>query len=179
MESRIRRKVYVRFGEGCDPFSRNLERSKGMGAKGSVRTFEKLDWRVGADRRPTPTLRGHERRLRPQAVVCPPTAWGSPGVKGRTKQSPTVDACKPGREGEEHERAPDPSSEPTSQSGLAGLVYKDTVPGPRALSSVVCTPLGPRRTARPYGDSPTPIRNRVTADRLPRDDLSSRAGGQP
>ena len=32
----------VRFGGGCDPFSRNLERSKGMGAKGSVRTFENL-----------------------------------------------------------------------------------------------------------------------------------------
>jgi len=30
------------LGGGCDPFSRNLERSKGMGAKGSVRTFENL-----------------------------------------------------------------------------------------------------------------------------------------
>ena len=26
----------------CDPFSRNLEQSKGMGAKGSMRTFENL-----------------------------------------------------------------------------------------------------------------------------------------
>jgi hypothetical protein len=33
-------KYPVRFGGGCDPFSRNLERSKGMGAKGAVRTFE-------------------------------------------------------------------------------------------------------------------------------------------
>ena len=36
------RKYPVRFGGGCDPFSRNLERSKGMGAKGSLRTFENL-----------------------------------------------------------------------------------------------------------------------------------------
>ena len=35
-------KSHVRFGGGCDPFSRNLERSKGMGAKGSLRTFENL-----------------------------------------------------------------------------------------------------------------------------------------
>src|SRR5712692_1167412 len=42
VESRIRGNVNVRFGGGCDPFSRNLERSKGMGAKGSVRTFENL-----------------------------------------------------------------------------------------------------------------------------------------
>src|SRR2546427_1842456 len=34
--------LHVRFCGGCDPFSRNLERSKGMGAKGSVRTFENL-----------------------------------------------------------------------------------------------------------------------------------------
>jgi len=33
---------HVRFCGGCDPFSRNLERSKGMGAKGSWRTFENL-----------------------------------------------------------------------------------------------------------------------------------------
>src|SRR5260370_35375226 len=33
-------KLHARFGGGCDPFSRNLERSKGVGAKGSVRTFE-------------------------------------------------------------------------------------------------------------------------------------------
>src|SRR2546428_2864033 len=42
LESRMMRKCPVRFGGGCDPFSRNLERSKGMGAKGSVRTFENL-----------------------------------------------------------------------------------------------------------------------------------------
>src|SRR2546428_13746651 len=42
MESRMRPKVQVRFGEGCDPFSRNLERSKGMGARGSLRTSENL-----------------------------------------------------------------------------------------------------------------------------------------
>ena len=34
--------LHVRFCGGCDPFSRNLGRSKGMGAKGSVRTFENL-----------------------------------------------------------------------------------------------------------------------------------------
>jgi len=42
MESRVRGNVQARFGEGCDPFSRNLEQSKGMGAKGSMRTFENL-----------------------------------------------------------------------------------------------------------------------------------------
>jgi len=42
LESRMRCKSHVRFGGGCDPFSRNLERSKGMGAKGAVRTFENL-----------------------------------------------------------------------------------------------------------------------------------------
>ncbi len=40
--SRMTRECPVRFCEGCDPFSRNLERSKGMRAKGSVRTFENL-----------------------------------------------------------------------------------------------------------------------------------------
>jgi len=38
----MRGNPHVRFGGGCDPFSRNLERSKGMGAKGSLRTFENL-----------------------------------------------------------------------------------------------------------------------------------------
>ena len=36
LESRMMRKYPVRFGGGCDPFSRNLERSKGMGAEGSL-----------------------------------------------------------------------------------------------------------------------------------------------
>ena len=36
VESRIRGNVYVRFGKGCDPFSRNLESSKGMGDEGSL-----------------------------------------------------------------------------------------------------------------------------------------------
>jgi len=36
------RKCHVRFGGGCDPFSRNLERSKGLGATGSLRTCENL-----------------------------------------------------------------------------------------------------------------------------------------
>src|SRR5207245_10331942 len=64
------------------------------------------------------------------------------------------------------ERATEPSSEPTSQSGLAGLVQKDKVPGPRALSSVVCTPSWTRRTARPYGDKSTSIRNGETPRQL-------------
>jgi hypothetical protein len=34
MESRVRGNVQARFGEGCDPFSRNLELSKGMRGKG-------------------------------------------------------------------------------------------------------------------------------------------------
>jgi hypothetical protein len=29
-------KSHIRFGGGCDPFSRNLERSKGMGDEGSL-----------------------------------------------------------------------------------------------------------------------------------------------
>src|SRR6266516_2152738 len=29
----------ISFGEGCDPFPRNLEASKGMGGGGSMRTF--------------------------------------------------------------------------------------------------------------------------------------------
>jgi len=42
LESHVLGNLQAWFGEGCDPFSRNLERSKGMGAKGSVRTFENL-----------------------------------------------------------------------------------------------------------------------------------------
>ena len=36
MESRMHGDTHVRFGESCDPFSRNLERSKGMGDEGSL-----------------------------------------------------------------------------------------------------------------------------------------------
>jgi hypothetical protein len=71
------RKYHVRFGGGCDPFSRNLERSKGMGAKGSVRTFENLmgvwvrtsvqlppSWcmRDGSTLMPSPDTRRHGTR---------------------------------------------------------------------------------------------------------------------
>src|SRR6266446_7243174 len=76
-ESRMMRKYPVRFGGGCDPFSRNLERSKGMGAKGSMRTFENLlgVWvrtvvqlppsgcmRDGSTLRPSPGTRRHGSR---------------------------------------------------------------------------------------------------------------------
>jgi len=36
MESRMQGNSHVRFGGGCDPFSRNLECSKGMGDEGTL-----------------------------------------------------------------------------------------------------------------------------------------------
>jgi hypothetical protein len=67
---------HERLGGGCDPFSRNLERSKGMGARGSLRTFENLmgvwvrtvqlppSWcmRDGSTLMPSPDTRRHGTR---------------------------------------------------------------------------------------------------------------------
>jgi hypothetical protein len=59
---------HVRFLGGCDPFSRNLERSKGMGGAGESH-LRSLDVRVGADTCPIPTPVVDWRRLHPHAVA--------------------------------------------------------------------------------------------------------------
>src|SRR5215471_14785465 len=64
-----------------------------------------------------------------------------------------------------------------AKAGCEAGSKMDMVPGPWAPSPVVCTPVWTRRTARPYGDRPTPSRNGVTSDRLSW--VSLRAGGQP
>jgi hypothetical protein len=137
-----------------------------MGAKGSVRTFENLlgvgvrtsvqlppsrCMRDGSTLMPSPDTRRHGSRQgctagRSRARLEMPVSQVTMGrytnvLLNRRQNRPAKAGCEAG------------SKRTWSQ-------------GPRAPSPVVCTPVWTRRTARPYGDRPTPSRNGVTSDRL-------------
>src|SRR5215471_8027251 len=128
------------------------------------------------------------------SVQCPPQRCTGDGSTLRllpdTQQPGTRQGCQAG---ENRARLETPVSHVTmgrytnvlqnrrqnrpAKAGCEAGSKMDMVPGPRAPSPVVCTPMWTRRTARPYGDQPTPSRNGVTSDRLSW--ASPRAGGQP
>jgi hypothetical protein len=137
-----------------------------MGAKGAVRTFENLlgVWvrtsvqlppsgcmRDGSTLMPSPDTRRHGSRQgctagRSRARLEMPASHVTMGrytnvLRNRRQNRPAKAGCEAG------------SKRTRSQ-------------GPRAPPPVVCTPLWTRRTARPYGDQPTPSRNGVTSQAL-------------